>query len=85
MPKYKKKPVVIEAIQWTGENTQEVVEFSRGKVRVPDSIYHLIVDTLEGSMTASRGDFIIRGIQGEYYPCKPNIFFETYDEVNDNG
>ena len=82
MAKYQKKPVIIEAIQWTGDNYEEVKWF------IPNTILarknakgELAIGTLEGVMTASKGDFIIRGVHGEYYPCKPDIFEETYEKV----
>lgn len=85
--KYRKKPVVIDAIQYTGENTQEVVTFT-GHHAEPDAsmkdgqlVKFLVIHTLEGSMTADVGDFIIRGVQGEYYPCKPDIFGQTYEKA----
>lgn len=79
--KYVKKPVVIEAVQWTGENTQELSEFMGvtsfcdGKVQI---------STLEGVLTASKGDWIIKGVRGEFYPCKPDIFQATYSQVCDS-
>lgn len=90
--KYIKNPVCIEAVQWTGYNVIEVQDFV-GKACKID--YHmsqcsestsvtsaeLIIHTLEGNMHANIGDYIIRGIKGEYYPCKPDIFNETYHEV----
>ena len=77
--KYSKKPVIIEAIQWNGENLSEIHEFTRGKVKNHKSV--LIIPTLEGDMYASLNDYIIKGVNGEFYPCKPNIFAKTYDEV----
>ena len=84
--KYRKKPVVIEAIEWTGENFDEVKSW-RGKA---DQLFihyvntdDLVIPTLEGDMHADVGDFIIRGVQGEFYPCKPDIFAETYEPVDD--
>lgn len=81
--KYRKKPVVIDAIQWTGDNANECVEFlgkSFGgfpeKYQDADDI---LVLTLEGSHIASLGDYLIRGIKGEHYPCKPDIFAATYE------
>lgn len=79
--KYVKKPVVIEAIQWTGDNSLEVAEFCQG----PDSKYEfkgnaLFIHTLEGSMRASQNDYIIKGVDGEFYPCKPQIFEKTYSD-----
>ena len=81
--KYKKKPVVIEAVRLNGnkvsENTPWIEEaFKKAKVYLDD---HNIVkiETLEGVMTASDGDYIIQGINGELYPCKPDIFEKTYE------
>ncbi len=98
MAKYRKKPVVIEAVRWTADNVDEVLEFiyadDRWKLGVPDdgnvggpgightiSLGTLDIPTLEGVMTANPGDWIIRGVQGEVYPCKPIIFDATYDAV----
>lgn len=77
--RYAKKPIIIEAIKWDGFNIEEVLRFS-------DKCYlingkNMKIHTLEGVMNASVGDFIIRGIQGEYYACKPDIFLETYDSL----
>lgn len=78
--KYRKKPVVIEAVQWKGINITEMEQFASGKVEYTlDNC--LIVDTLEGTMRAEFGDYIIKGIKGEYYPCKPDIFEATYEAV----
>ena len=77
---YRKKPVVIEAIQYTGENRSEVLDFdSRIVARFPDGDHHVAVYTLEGKMRADEGDYIIRGVRGEVYPCKPDIFEATYE------
>jgi len=78
--KYRKKPVVIEAIQWNG-NQEEIYDFLRG-VEFRDG--ELYIQTLEGQMHASKGDYIIKGVQGEFYPCKPDIFELTYEKVEDN-
>ena len=78
--KYIKKPVLIEAVQWTGENTDDIYDF----IKEYDFSFNdkkLNITTLEGVMTASVGDYIIKGVHGEYYPCKPDIFQETYQEV----
>lgn len=92
---FRKKPVVIEAIQYTGENLHEVFEFT-GKqpkwaecfedwktyeayVKANRDIFKVF--TLEGVMDATPGDWIIRGVKGEYYPCKPDIFSATYEAV----
>ena len=79
MAYFRKKPVVIEAIQWDG-NQEEIYDFLGG-VEFRDG--ELYIQTLEGQMHASKGDFIIKGIRGEFYPCKPDIFEKTYDEVWD--
>lgn len=87
--KYKKKPVIIEAVQFTGTvesllrlsefiNDQEV-RVSYEEVKNPK----LFIQTLEGEMQASVGDYIIKGIQGEFYPCKPDIFEQTYEKAGE--
>lgn len=78
--KYRKKPVVIEAVQWTGDNLKEVDEFMGVKYIEVDT-NAILIQTLEGDMLASIGDYIIKGVQGEFYPCKPDIFKATYEEV----
>ena len=80
MAKYRKRPVVIEAVQWTGENLLEILQFSKDSFIDRDN-YTLKIETLEGVMTVSRGDYIVKGVDGEFYPCKPDIFEKTYDEV----
>lgn len=79
MPRYyRKKPVVIEAIQWNGENLQEILKWVGDKAYYSDGLY---IKTLEGDLKASIGDFIIKGIKGEFYPCKPDIFEKTYEPI----
>ena len=77
--KYKKKPIVIEAIQYTSENREEIKEFAGADFL--DWKANFAIDTLEGQMLISKGDWIIKGIKGEFYPCKPDIFEKTYDKV----
>lgn len=77
--KYRKKPVTIEAIQWNGGNLSEIRDFMRRTVVANGLV--LIIPTLEGNMHASLNDYIIKGINGEFYPCKPDIFAKTYEEV----
>jgi len=84
--KYKKKPVIIEAIQWTGDNVSEILDFvnhldiQMTNHAVGDEVKtELYINTLEGSMHASEGDWIIKGVHDEFYPCKPDIFEETYE------
>lgn len=79
--KYRKKPVTIEAIQWNGENLSEIDKFTQGKVKNHESV--LIIPTLEGDMYASLNDYIIKGVNGEFYPCKPDIFAKTYEKVTE--
>ena len=79
--KYRKKPVIIEAIQWNGKNLSEIDNFMGRIVENKETI--LVIHTLEGDMEASIGDYIIKGLNGEFYPCKPNIFAKTYEEVTE--
>jgi hypothetical protein len=104
MPRFRKKPVVIEAVQWTGPNLYEVVTFIEGAkpdltnpmaLEAWDAYQEaaardgLRIQTLEdgengeAKHVASVGDWIIRGIQGEHYPCKPDIFAATYEAVSE--
>lgn len=86
--KYRKKPVVIEAFKWTGGPDQEedpvwIVEaIKKGEVLFENIGCHDVqccIKTLEGTMAASVGDYIIKGVKGELYPCKPDIFEATYE------
>jgi hypothetical protein len=78
--KFRKKPVVIDAIQWN-ENKVEVMDFVGGDVDHTEfnGKEFLHIKTLEGEMKASPGDWIIKGVKGEFYPCKPDIFAMTYE------
>ena len=78
--KYRKKPVVIEAIQFDGDNMKECKEFIGNKY--DNTLNYPNVTTLEGVMAVSIGDFIIKGVKGEVYPCKPDIFEATYEPVS---
>ncbi len=73
--RYRKKPVMVEAVQWDGMNLDEIKEF------VGDSLdeAHMTIHTLEGDHHTSVGDYIIKGVHGEFYPCKPDIFAKTYE------
>ena len=102
MPKYRKKPVVIEAVQFKeigrtpckyGDhveyNTTEISNFMNDIVKMhtfpgerPEGLSVLVINTLEGEMQASVGDYIIKGVKGEFYPCKPDIFDATYEPVD---
>jgi len=86
MVKFRKKPILVQAIQF--ENTAEClcaiskfmnremrVDYQRGEAPVIE------INTLEGTMYAKAGDFIIKGVKGEFYPCKPDVFEATYERV----
>lgn len=84
--KYRKKPVVIEAMQFTEESKNRVFNWVNGN-KAPDWDDEgnpcLKIQTLEGVMTASVGDYVIKGVQGEFYPCKPDIFEATYEAIQE--
>ena len=81
--KFRKKPVVIEAVQWGGANYAEISLFTNKAFR-KQSDGALEFDTPEGRMKASVGDWIIKGVKGEFYPCKPDIFMATYEPVRES-
>lgn len=80
MKRYVKKPIVIEAVQYNGNNVQEILNFCGGTA-VVGMLSEITIKTLEGPLHVSDGDFIIKGVEGEFYPCKPDIFEKTYDVV----
>lgn len=82
--KYRKKPVVIEAIQWNGNNLEECLNFmsDNGFLGYGHNCKNqIIIKTLEGDMLANINDYIIKGVNDEFYPCKPDIFEKTYELV----
>ena len=82
MSKFRKKPVVIEAIQYDGTNASEVLTFCtrpEGNALIQDMKMGIVIKTMEGEMLGGIGDWIIRGVKGEFYPCKPDIFAATYE------
>jgi hypothetical protein len=81
MAQYRKKPVVIEAIQLADENVDLLLKFCGDKIK-SHPLTGVVIETLEGDMLASKGDYIIKGVKGEFYPCKPDIFEMTYESVN---
>lgn len=98
MAKFRKKPVVIEAVQWDGRSIDPMLAFIATGAPLPkapdDPHIHagigftppsgdLFIPTLEGTHAARPGDWIIKGIKGEFYPCKPNIFEATYEAVEE--
>ena len=82
---YRKKPIEIEAFQWTGDEYQledpvwivDLIEEGKVTINYPN----MFIETLEGTMKADAGDYIIRGVKGEVYPCKPDIFETTYELI----
>jgi len=82
MSKYRKKPVVIEAVQWNGNNHRELLQLGLEGNSVVDRQGSISIVTLEGVMSATKGDWIIKGVKGEFYPCKPGIFEMTYEKEN---
>lgn len=88
MGKYRKKPVVIEAVQFTRNNIKEIEAFTKGSLRNItierriDGKYYGYIDTLGGTVRANEGDYIIKDISGEFYPCKPDIFEQAYERVD---
>ena len=100
MPKYRKKPVVIEAFRmgidprpdWFQDavsaneiTTHRIGEIGQGLSPFDHSKTHCIIKTLEGEIKGDYGDYIIQGVQGEIYPCKPDIFEQTYEAVEGSG
>lgn len=97
--KYKKKPVVIEAIKYSNqpEINREIIDWSRNSKtpafmdiefrnhsdKYPDGFEYpvLIIKTLDGDMTVREGDYVIKGTQGEFYPCKPQAFSDAYEAI----
>ena len=83
MPRFRKKPVIVDAAQFNGDiHEVELFALINSQSRpVFDEGHYLLIDTLEGTHRANIGDWIIKGVKGELYPCKPDIFKETYEEV----
>jgi hypothetical protein len=77
---YQKKPVHVTALQYNGHNLIEMMAFIKGPV-VVEAGSGIFINTLEGRMHVSEGDYVICGVKGEFYPCKPDIFTATYEEV----
>jgi hypothetical protein len=78
--KYQKKPIVIEAVRWMGDNWNEIKDFCKEIIDAKDS-RTLVIKTLEGNMEANMFDYIVKGIKGEVYPIKPEIFEATYEVI----
>ena len=98
MAKYRKKPIVVEAVRWTGSNLEEIRNFV-GNDLIENYIEHfdiertlikqtlagIAINTLEGTMMVNYGDYIIKGVNNEFYPCRSDIFKQTYEEVIDDN
>jgi hypothetical protein len=85
MKEYVKKPIPIKAVQLfdTDECAEQLQELGLDPVRVKYPEKQLVISTLEGEMRANEGDYIIKGVHGEFYPCKQDIFEESYDDYGD--
>ena len=81
MARYKTKPCEIEAIQYTVDNLAEILQWGKGKINFDIKNGNIYIDTLEGRMRADVYDYIIKGLKGELYPCKPDVFEKKYEEV----
>ena len=86
--KYRKIPVVQEGIRYTGYNAAEVLKFmgrsAHASEVVPDRMYGcILIPTLEGVLSAQPGDYVMKGVKGEFYPVKPHIFPEIFEEISD--
>lgn len=83
--KYRKKPVVIDAWQFDGSwsSARPIIQQHNSMSWTDSDGGQIAIETLEGEMTASAGDWIIKGVKGEFYPCKPDIFAATYEAVDD--
>ena len=84
--KYKTKPCVIEAIPFTKDTVNEILVWTNGDATVHhevifEDVIFLVINTLEGAMKANLGDYIIKGLRGEFYPCKPDVFHKKYLEL----
>lgn len=87
MKNYRKKPIVIEAIQWDGTEEKAIeiasIEGFEGMIDYGEKKFgKFYIDTLEGMMQVSPNDYVIKGVKGEFYPCKPDIFEMTYEPAN---
>ena len=81
--KYRKKPIIVNVILWDGGNKKEVESFVGEPINHAYSTYNdvIVIKTLEGDMFVNKGDLIIKGVNGEFYPCRPDIFNKTYEKV----
>lgn len=80
---FRKKPVVVEAIQFIGNNKDEIENFVGKSFMCWINHPEIGIKTLEGNMKAKPNDWVIKGVNGEFYPCKPDIFEKTYEPVEE--
>ena len=83
MAKFRKKVIELEAIQWTGENLLDVTDFVGDPANVMGQIQTLFINSEDNVVTVVPNDWIIKGVKGEFYPCKPDIFAATYEPAED--
>jgi hypothetical protein len=83
--KFRKKPVVVDSMQFTMESKNQCYNFVRGNcfAHFVNGEPALTIETLEGNMTAREGDWVIKGVNGEFYPCKQDIFEKTYEPIEE--
>lgn len=82
MPHFRKRPVVIEAIQFTGTNPEQIADFAYGSIGYANT-REVCIQTREGDMRGKVGDWVIRGVAGEFYLCDDSIFQATYEPVRE--
>lgn len=82
MGQYRKLPVVIEAVKWTGKNLVEIKKFCPRLLLDENAFLDILIPAIGGNVFCYPGDFVVKGVKGEYYPCKPDIFEQTHVKVN---
>lgn len=82
MARYKTKPCEIEAIQYTVDNLAEILQWGKGDIFFNVLNGNLYIDTLKGRMRADVYDYIIKGLKGEFYPCRPDVFKKKYERID---
>ena len=79
--KYRRRPIEVEAVRWTGDNFDEVAEFVNGEAIYQDAESNWVVATPHGAVLADLGDWIVKDVRGQFYPCVDEVFAETYEEA----
>jgi hypothetical protein len=83
--KYRKKPIIIEAIKLEKDNLSETAQWCKGYISLESGFYKLSIPTLEGTMDCHLGDYVLKGMVGEFYPCKKEIFEASYELLSGNS